>query len=78
MTRPTHLTTWRDNKVDQEEQHAIADLVDAYYATDLPDSPMPLERKVREFLTSADGPVSGVWVDDEAFEALLDAIAERA
>lgn len=74
---PTHLVTWRNNKVDQEERHAISDLVDAYYETEWPNVEMMLERKVALFLSAADGPVAGVWEDRVAFDALLDAITAR-
>lgn len=62
---------WRDNRLDAEFELAPARVVELFHASAYWRVDWPLERSMRAFITDADGPISAVWDDDEAFEEIL-------
>lgn len=74
MTKPTTITIWRNNRLDQEETLQLADLADRFMTSEWADGLMLLERAVAGFMTMDE---HATWENRAAFDELCDLITER-
>lgn len=70
------MKLWNNNRLDAEWEMPIEEIAQLYMQSEWPGVLMPLERKLRLFMTSQDGPISSVWDDEAEFERLLDQVIE--
>jgi hypothetical protein len=69
---------WRNTRLDDVFDVPLGELIDGFLASHLADVPLPLDLRLRLFLTDPDGPVNGVWDSDDDYQQLYGALAAVA
>ena len=70
------MKLWRDNKIDQEWELPEREIAERFFGSPYADEPVPLDRALRLFIAAPDG-LSSVWVDDAAYDRILDIVVTR-